>query len=106
MPKEAVYGDEQVALDRDGNEWPVREIPPGTDVRYVQRGVSIHWGKDAESVEIGVSLIETSTGEHLLSDLPEGHLTGAFTRLDQQSLTRLIRTLQRAGRQSFGANPW
>lgn len=106
MPKETVYGDEQVALDADGNEWPLKEIPPGTEVRYVQRGVSVHWGKDVDSVEIGVSLIETSTGEHLLSDLPEGLLTGAFTRLDQQSLARLIGTLRRAGRQAFGPSPW
>lgn len=108
MPRETVYGDEQVALDSEGNEWPLKEIPPGVDVKYIQRGVQVNWVRDADLVEIGVAMIETATGEHLRENDPvTGRLnTGAFTRVDQQSLARLIRMLKRAGRQAFGESPW
>lgn len=99
MPKETIYGEEQTALDDAGNEWPLKEIPLDTEVRYVQRGVAVHWGKGVDWVEVGVALTDSGSGDRIGEQ-------GAFTMLDQAALARLIKTLQRAGRQAFGANPW
>jgi len=111
MPRETVYGGELFVLDRKtGNEWPLLDTPDEARGEPVcQRGVDVHWGRDCDSVEIGVTMLETATGEHvdLCNDPVSGRsTTGAYTHLDQPSLVRLIRTLKRAGRQSFGDVPW
>lgn len=100
MPKETIYGGTQFALDPAGNEWPILEIPPGTVYTICQRGLAVHWGRDADRVELGVSIIETSTGSHA------SPFKGAFMDLDERGLATLIKTLQRAGRQAFGEKPW
>ena len=105
MPKETIYGGEQFAIEANTrNEFPLLEIPPGTIYTVCQRGLSVHWGRDVDSIEIGVSMIETSSGSHFFESGEP--FPGAFTHFDQQSLARVIKTMQRAGRQAFGTNPW
>lgn len=111
MPKETVYGGEQFVLDRrTGDEWPLLDTPATAQGEPVcQRGVSVHWGRGVDRIEIGVAMIKTMTGEHLelANDPASGRsTTGAYVHLDQSSLARLIRLLKRAGRQSFGDVPW
>ena len=105
MPKETIYGGEQFALERrPGTNSRSLEIPPGTIYTVCQRGLSVHWGRNVDSVEIGVSTVETSSGSHFFESGEP--FPGAFTHFDQQSLARAIKTMQRAGRQAFGASPW
>lgn len=105
MPKETIYGGEAFALEASTrNEYPLLEIPPGTIYTVCQRGLSVHWGKGVDSVELGVSMVETSSGNHYFESGEP--FPGAFTHMDQQSMAAVIRVLKRAARQSFGDVPW
>ena len=102
MPKEITYGTlPDFLLMPDGNEITESEVTAEQlqDGKWRRRGVHVGWvksGKDTE-VEVGVASFDPSR------EMPQD---ATFTLLDRKGLNRLIRSLQKAGQETFGTDAW
>jgi hypothetical protein len=101
MPKEVVYTGETFLADAEGNEWPANDAR-GKKGEFCHRGVDIRWGRGGSHVEVGVAVLDSGGESPRLGDRQFGH----YTTLDEKELATLIKTLQRAGRQTFGESAW
>jgi hypothetical protein len=66
------------------------------DKTYEYHLVSLRWNREGW-VELGCASVEPTT---------ETVEDGFFLQLDRDGVARLIRSLQAAGRQAFGKDPW
>lgn len=63
-------------------------------------GIEVHWGREAEYVQLATTLIDQSTHDRLKREV-EG---GWFANLNRHKINDLIRKLRRARDQAFGAD--
>lgn len=100
MPKELTYSNHSsFLLMPDGNEIPEGDATEEQlrESKYYRRGVQVGWVKGLGNVEIGAASFDPSR------EMPTD---GVFMSLDRDGLNRLIRSLQKAGRESFGTDAW
>lgn len=100
MPKEIVNIGPVLSLTADGSEIPEKDIEPGSGLECFTRAALVRWNR-AGWVEVGLDTLVAATGEQATK-----HHTGYYVSVDRAELNRIIRTLQKAGRQAFGVDPW
>lgn len=99
MPKEIVNIGPLFALQLDGGEILEKDITAGSGLECFCRAALVRWNRDGW-VELGLDTLVAATGEQ--TDRQKGF----YVALDRTELNRVIRTLQKAGRQAFGVDPW
>lgn len=60
--------------------------------------VGVHWGRDAEYVQVATTLLDSVSGSPVVWEVSGGW----FVDLDRRSINDLIRHLRRARDQAFG----
>lgn len=100
MARELVWGDgrefayaKPVTIDWSAELY--EDFPKGAEL--YRRGVQVTWDRE-RYVQIGVGPFNCST--------LEPHDTAHYVTLDYLALRKLIRDLQKVGRQMYGPDPW
>src|SRR6266498_372568 len=105
MPGEIIFGNARefgFTREYERSDWPAEfeaaDAEPGAGLVLYRRGVLVTWNREAQHLELGVGPIEITTQAM--------HPSSHFTTLDFHAQRKLIRDLQKAGRQMYGPDPW